>query len=243
MQAASKNTYLSKKLIQAVSKKRQENMQSAALATVPEAKKFKEDEEVKKADQTPKFDKDNSDSEEDEYEKQNRSCESVSSDELDGDLNLSDDEEKAKQFRKQNKAQRGTEQTRKFRQEIDTNVFKVNFASLNEKSEIATGDAVFCSSCKAVMNSFSQLTPVDQEQLWKCEFCNAENKLTIEPEEKPQVKAINYILESSAQVKDKQTGTNGQANQDISVIFCLDHSSSMNSYNNQASMSRFECLR
>ena len=42
----------------------------------------------------------------DEYEANNRSMCSISSDELDGDLNLSDSEEYAKEFRQKNKAQK-----------------------------------------------------------------------------------------------------------------------------------------
>jgi len=142
MKAASKNTYLSKKVISAIAKKRQT---AQTDKSIPEKKNEEES---------------------DEEEWQNRSCESVSSDELDGDLDMSDEEEeKAKATRmraKQEKASRGHE-ARKFRQEIDTNIFKINFSSLNEKSEIATGDAVFCKECKAAFNMFSQLAAQDQD--------------------------------------------------------------------------------
>ena len=53
------------------------------------------------ADSQIKSDSDSSMSDE-EYERKNRSCQSVSSDELDGDLNLSDDEDRAKKLRVQN---------------------------------------------------------------------------------------------------------------------------------------------
>mmetsp|Transcript_9966 Transcript_9966/g.15043 ORF Transcript_9966/g.15043 Transcript_9966/m.15043 type:complete len:153 (-) Transcript_9966:2048-2506(-) len=151
MDSASSNAYISKKALVAISKKRQERQQNKSKPTP--SKPFKEDEEQKR--EMPRVEEESASDE--EYERQNRSCESVSSDELDGDLNLSDDEDKAKAFRKQNKATR-QEPARKFRQEIDTNVFKIRFSSLNEKSEMATGDPFFCTKCKAVFNKFSSVT-------------------------------------------------------------------------------------
>lgn len=37
-----------------------------------------------------------------------------------------------------------------------------------------------------------------EKQIWKCEFCNFANQVEIEPEEKPQSKAVNYIVEAAA---------------------------------------------
>ena len=89
---------------------------------------------------------------------------------------------------------------------------------LKNNAEIATGDAEFCQSCKAVFN-FKSVLDVD---CWKCEFCNHDNKVNLEEEEKPQTDAVSYLIEASAQVENKK-----MSGQDISVIFCLDVSGSM----------------
>lgn len=36
----------------------------------------------------------------------------------------------------------------------------------------------------------------EHEKVWKCEFCNTDNKIRIEPEEIPQNEDTVYILES-----------------------------------------------
>jgi len=69
-------------------------------------------------------------------------------------LNLSDRED-AKSFREKNKTskkERRVRGARQYRQEIDTNVFKINFSTLIDKAEIATGDPNFCKKCQACLN-------------------------------------------------------------------------------------------
>lgn len=117
---------------------------------------------------------------------------------------------------------------RVFRQEIDTNVFKIGFSTLKDQAEIATGDPEFCSKCKAIFNVHSKINLISQigkedQQVWKCEFCNTENLVCIEDEEKPQTAAVNYIVEAAAQIQDK----NAMGNKDVSVVFCIDVSGSM----------------
>ena len=63
----------------------------------------------------------------------------------------------------------------------------------------------------------------EDKQIWKCEFCNHVNEVNIDEEEKPQEKAVNYILEAAAQVEDKKV----MGKKDISVIFVMDQSGSM----------------
>mmetsp|Transcript_13222 Transcript_13222/g.20632 ORF Transcript_13222/g.20632 Transcript_13222/m.20632 type:complete len:143 (+) Transcript_13222:18-446(+) len=142
MKAASAHAYFSKKALKAIAHKR---------AARPLPKPFKEDEEKKTPDVAMKDPQDSDDSDLD-----NRSCQSISSDELDGGLNLSDDEEKAKKFRVVNKAQKA-EPARKFRQEIDMNVFKINFSELKDKGSLATGDPEECAQCKAIFNKYSHV--------------------------------------------------------------------------------------
>jgi hypothetical protein len=98
------------------------------------------------------------DSASDEDER-NRSFEQVSSDELEENLNLSCDEDEAEQqrvFVEQRKANR-KKPARKFKQEIDTNVFKISLGTLASKAELATGDPIFCKKCNAIFNSKSKV--------------------------------------------------------------------------------------
>jgi len=77
-------------------------------------------------------------------------------------------------------------------------VFRIGFATLKDKAEIATGDPTFCKTCEACLNINSKLEQKDDAQIWKCEFCNTSNEVDVEEEEKPQTKAINYIIEAAA---------------------------------------------
>jgi len=91
---------------------------------------------------------------------------------------LSDDEnEQVYQFKKmQRRNRRGAGPARKFRQQIDTNVFKIALKTLKDKAEIATGDPTICTNCQAIFNKTSQITePEPDKQIWKCEFCLHEN--------------------------------------------------------------------
>jgi hypothetical protein len=91
-------------------------------------------------------------SEEEEVDK--RSMCSVSSDELDGDINLSDDEDAAQVFRAE--AKKGNKPHRKFRQEIDTNIFRVEMRTLKDgETKISTGDPNNCKNCDAILNRYS----------------------------------------------------------------------------------------
>lgn len=114
-----------------------------------------------------------SDLDDDEYEKQNRSFEEVDSDELDGNLDASSDEEEAvrRAANVKQKAAWKSAPRRQFQQEVDTNIFKIDFASLKDKAELATGDALFCAKCGAVFNMHSVIAEVDGKQIWNCEFC------------------------------------------------------------------------
>ena len=63
----------------------------------------------------------------------------------------------------------------------------------------------------------------DEKQIWTCEFCLTKNEVSLEDEEKPQSKAVNYIIEAAAQVQDKKA----LGQKEISVVFCIDQSGSM----------------
>ena len=230
MQAASKATYLSKKSLAAYQQQRQKVLSRRQSKAQPAEESKEKEEEVKVAEEKLEKiaevkDDNSSDLSEEEYEMRNRSCQEVYSDELDGGLNLSEEEDCSQQRTaiNQKKAMFKKAPARAFRQEIDTNIFKIEFNTLKEKAELATGDPTFCEKCKAVLNNISKVEMVGEEQIWQCEFCLTKNKVDLEEEEKPQSKAVNYIVEAAAQVLDKQA----MGQKDISVIFCVDQSGSM----------------
>ena len=163
-------------------------------------------------------------------DKNYNSAEEVDSDELDGEMDLSDDESQAAKFRAQTKKKKESSRAlrgeRKYRQEIDTNVFNIQFATLKGQAELATGDPTFCTTCRAVFNIHSKVEEVkeeDEKQIWTCEFCCTKNVIEIDEEERPQTGAVNYIVEAAAQVQDKKA----LGKKDISVVFCIDQSGSM----------------
>lgn len=110
------------------------------------------------------------------------------------------------------------------KQEVDTNVLCFDLSILKNKSEIATGDAVFCTKCKAMLNSHSNIekAPETGDQIWGCEFCGNNNKIILEDEEIPKVDELTYVIESAQQAMDKKGGS-----QDITIMFCIDISGSM----------------
>ena len=97
----------------------------------------------------------------------NLSCEEMDSDDLGGDLNLSDAEDGAvrrgvwKSHKKQKRAVAREANAGVYRQEFDTNVFEVALDCLAEKGQLATGDAELCTRCQAVFNQMSVLKEVD----------------------------------------------------------------------------------
>jgi len=109
-------------------------------------------------------------------------------------------------------------------------VFKVKLDCLENRGQIATGDAEFCALCKGVFNQLSKLADEGDKQVWLCEFCNHKNEVMIGPEEVPQAPEVTYILEAAAQVEQLQEETKQAAAQQtdtISIVFCIDISGSM----------------
>jgi len=119
---------------------------------------------------------------------------------------------------------------KKYKQEVDTNVYQISLSCLKEESELATGDPVVCSFCQAIFNRWSKIEETkaeegeDPQQVWTCEFCNQKNNVNLEEEEKPKTDKVNYIVEAAAQIHDKK---NPGMKQDVSVVFCIDISGSM----------------
>lgn len=133
----------------------------------------------------------------------NLSCEEMDSDDLGGDLNLSDREDGGEvrgQWKTSKARKRATtnQAAGVYRQEFDTNVFEVALDCLAEKGQLATGDAELCTRCQAVFNQMSVLKEVDGNQIWSCEFCNNDNEVMIGEEEIPSAPAVTYLLEAPA---------------------------------------------
>ena len=114
---------------------------------------------------------------------------------------------------------------------------------LSEKFEIATGDPVYCTGCQAIMNKYSTYVQ-SASQTWNCEFCNKANPIQIEAEEVPKTETVSYILEA-APVKEAQVTKDGTKEvskkpvdtslpTDISIVYCIDISGSMNGYRLEA---------
>lgn len=116
----------------------------------------------------PDIEEKDSDLSDEAYEVRNRSYNEVHSDELDGGLNLSEEEDASavRNVINSRKAAFKKAPARAFRQEIDTNIFKIEFSTLKEKAELATGDPTFCEKCKAVLNNYSKVTEEGKEQIW-----------------------------------------------------------------------------
>jgi len=133
------------------------------------------------------------------YMQRNLSAASCDSDDLAGDLNLSDQEdnsvqrEQIKEVNKKIRQEKG-KKANKYHVEVDTNVFEVKLACLKDNVEIATGDAEFCMSCKAVFNNCSKISQKEGKQIWRCEFCNHENLVTFDEEELPKNSTVSYLI-------------------------------------------------
>ena len=160
----------------------------------------------------------------------------MDSDELDGDLNLSDEEggsEQREQMRKRGGGGGASNAEReRIEVEFDTNIFKVSLECLQNRGQLATGDASICTTCKAVFNSTSTIVKEGDQQTWICEFCNTKNEVHIDDEELPQGDEVTYLLEAAAQIEnaeeEKKEAAEGEPKSDkISVIFCIDISGSM----------------
>ena len=104
--------------------------------------------------------KDSSDNDEMEQDQMNRSICSVHSADLDQELNYSDEEQEVKVQKKRVLKKNRAEKV--YHQEVDTNVFKIEYSTLKDGAELATGDPLFCQSCQAIFNSLSKVQEVEQ---------------------------------------------------------------------------------
>lgn len=85
-----------------------------------------------------------------------------------------------------------------------------------------------------MFNSTSSLIEEDGKQFWICEFCNEKNEVMIGEEEIPQSAEITYLLEAAAQVQqaqEEEKKDGAKTSDNISVVFCIDISGSMQAQN------------
>ena len=113
---------------------------------------------------------------------------------------------------------------KRYKQRVDTNVVCVKLSTLQNRGCVATGDAVFCSSCKGALSYKSVLVPVegDSKQIWTCEFCEVPNEVSVEPEEFPQAETMDYMIMSRSEAVAEHSEA-----ADVAVVFCIDISGSM----------------
>ena len=123
-------------------------------------------------------------------------------------------------------------------QEVDTNVVCLNLATLQEIGDLATGDPIHCANCQAYLNKNSEVKSPEKEgehQSWTCEFCGYMNEVNVEEEEIPKSESTTYLMASppepmeevKGEVEGVTLGGEGRKNEDISLIFCIDISGSM----------------
>jgi hypothetical protein len=112
---------------------------------------------------------------------------------------------------------------------------------LKKKAEFATGDPTYCQSCKAIFNKFSKAEPNPEGngQIWSCEFCNHKNFINLEAEEMPKTDTVNYIIDAATVMEDEKK--DDELAKDISVVYCIDVSGSMNM--KSGGKSRLECVQ
>eukprot|EP01116_Phalansterium_solitarium_P022340 TRINITY_DN7337_c0_g1_i2.p1 TRINITY_DN7337_c0_g1~~TRINITY_DN7337_c0_g1_i2.p1 ORF type:complete len:671 (+),score=201.42 TRINITY_DN7337_c0_g1_i2:186-2198(+) len=108
----------------------------------------------------------------------------------------------------------------------NTNVLSVDFGTLAAGVELATGDALVCSNCAAVLNCHSTIATRsssgdghDAKQSWTCEFCSNENDIDCAPEEIPKANSVDYIVAPPA--------TTVASEDSRMIVFCIDVSGSM----------------
>ena len=132
-----------------------------------------------------------------------------------------------------------------------TNIMAIKSSSAFTMDDMATGDPLKCNSCEAILNKFSIVKP-DEEKCkysWICEFCGEINHVHLEEGEFPKKETSTYVLEKN----DKPLPDVVKSLDDITVIFCIDVSGSMDmtsktdiesKYNKfKGCISRLECVK
>jgi hypothetical protein len=114
--------------------------------------------------------------------------------------------------------------------EPDTNVVSMKFNQLVETCATHAGDPVKCGNCEAILSKISHIDEEKQtgsmndgKKLWKCEFCNFENRIFLDANEIPNSNEVTYILEPAPSKNETQT----ELKESKYLIYCIDISGSM----------------
>lgn len=160
-----------------------------------------------------------------------RSYEECDSDDLYGGLDCSDDED-AENKRKARKDKRAQDKDRRkanqYKQEIDTNIFKIGFEELATK-EVGQVDGKMpkCSKCEAYLSVHTQVEKDGDKMKWKCPFCDAQNTVDAKDLFQPDEEEIEIVLEAGKPKVQAVTKDGKLESDEISVVFCVDISGSM----------------
>eukprot|EP00753_Platysulcus_tardus_P005322 PLAT13174.1.p1 GENE.PLAT13174.1~~PLAT13174.1.p1 ORF type:complete len:812 (-),score=424.03 PLAT13174.1:165-2561(-) len=140
----------------------------------------------------------------------------------------------------------------RFRRRVDTNVLSIDFGTLGDSTDVATGDCVFCDECNVALNSESVIWEretgsyfkggkvvedaeadealvkaadgMEGTHVWKCEFCGFVNALELDEEELPAGRCLDYVLEPPPAPEMGRAASEGESS---IVIFAIDISGSM----------------
>ncbi len=114
----------------------------------------------------------------------------------------------------------------------DGNVVHVPLAQMtaaaSERVQAITGDPVRCRGCDAVLSAVSKLEPLAaravassgaHEHLWRCEFCDTANEISLDSGERPTAAITEYLLAPPPQSVAPEA--------EPMTVFCIDCSGSM----------------
>ena len=112
-----------------------------------------------------------------------------------------------------------------FKKAIDTNVCVIRYNTLEKEPDNTVLELYKCQKCNAYLNKYSVLTPLTEKDKysWKCEFCsNLNMNIYIENNNYPKNDCVEKCINEPQTVKE-----GNREDDDYSLIFCLDTSSSM----------------
>jgi hypothetical protein len=110
----------------------------------------------------------------------------------------------------------------------DTNVISIKFDNLIDLTNSHTGDPIRCNNCDAILSNCSKIqdpNSLTHKRLWKCEFCNFENNLTIDENEIPKSEEVTFIIEPAPM--SENSSAKKSSNESKYLIYCIDISGSM----------------
>ena len=112
--------------------------------------------------------------------------------------------------------------------EPDTNVVSVKFNQLIETYQAHAGDPIKCGNCEAILSKISHLSDFSNElqpknnHIWKCDFCQFENKIYIDKNEIPSQDEITYIIDPAPNKADENNNNLTSELDSKYLIYCID---------------------